>query len=315
MRLFWSLLLVFVALESQAQTFDQPLDYLNFLNQEFVALQELQIAQQVAMIYKGETAAEQERQRLLKQANAIHQRLQRITPYTNDHGMLQEARRAIVILRTIGQKNYEQQAAQKAGCTDCFATMLKQVELIQNDEAALETTISTMIDNMRDFAADHNIRFSTEDNPNNALLHRIQRLNNYLQTYNLAISETQYANNAVIDALNTRDIDAGKAATAALLQASANAVQRLSKTGGRLTGDSAYFTAARKLIDAYRKAAQYIYPKMFEAFDPEGHLPNDQVDAYNKNIQVLNTNLQTLTNDFFAAEQTLRQQQIPPTSK
>lgn len=303
-----------MALVSQAQTFDQPLDYLNFINQEFVALQELQIAQQVAMAYQGETAAEKERQRLLKQVDAIHQRLPKVPPYANDHGMLQEARRAILILRTIGQKNYEQLAAQTTGCTDCFATMLEQVQLIQQDETTLATIMSTMIDNMANFAANHNIQFSTEGNPNNALLRRIQRLNNYLQSYNLAISETQYANNAVIDAFNARDIDAGKAAAAALLQASGNAVQRLSTTK-RLPNDSAYFTAARKLIDAYRKAAQYVYPKMLESFDAEGNLPNDQVDAYNKNIKLIDTNLHTLTNDFFAAEKTLRQQQIPPISK
>lgn len=314
MRLYWTLAFCFSLIGSQAQTFETPLDYLKFINKEFVALQDVELAYQAALAYQGEAAAEQKRQAVFKRVDLIDQRLQGVAAYANDHNLLQNARSTAALLKTIGKKNYEQLAIQTTGCTDCFATMQQQVNLDQADKEELGNRMAAMVEGMKHFAADHNIQFSTDNNPRNALLRRLQRLQTYLQAYNLAVGEVQYANNAVIDALNNRDIDAGKAAAAALVEASANAVKRLSKTP-RLADDGAYFTATRQLIDAYRKAGQYLYPTMLERFDAEGKLPNDQVDAYNKNIDVLNSNLQTLTDQFFAAEQALRQQETPAASE
>lgn len=313
MHTYWILPLLFLAIGSQAQTFDTPLEYLNFLNKEFVVLQDLQIAHQTAMAYQDETAAEQQRQQVLKQANLIHARLKNVTPSPNDHDILKSYQRALVILRNMGQKDYEQLAIQKTGCTDCFPTMLQQVQLLQQDDAALQAKVDELRKTMRIFASENNIRLSINNTRNN-LIDRMNQLNAYLQVYNLAVSEVQYANDVVVDALNARDIDAGQAAAAALLKASENAVKRLSTTS-RLDNDGAYFTATRQLIDAYRKAGQYLYPTMLKRFDTEGNLPNDQVEAYNKNIEVLNTNLQNLTNTFFEAEQTLHQRTIPVPSE
>lgn len=295
---------------SQAQTLETPFEYVNFFDKEFIQLQDLQIKYSSLHAYKGESEAEQMRPAIVAQTERMLQRLQGVTPHPDDPGAQASALKTAGLLLAKGKKNYRAAGVQRAGCDDCFAALLEQVALIRKDEQAISEAMTTTIQHLEAFAADHNIRVTTENNERTLVLRRINRLNNYLQEVNLAVSEVQYANNAVTKVLNKRQKEQGQLAAKALVEASANAVQRLSALA-RIQDDAPFFAATRRLIDAYRKAGQYLYPSMFDAFEDDGSIPNDKVDSYNNSIEALNKNITALHQDLSNAQQVLEQQHVP----
>lgn len=311
MRLLYTLtLLLLSTFVSQAQIANTAVDYLNAFNQEFAELQDMQIEYSSFKAHLGSEVAEQKRQALLTRAQATKTRFESITPYNNDKGIQKNALKVVDEMLQLGNTDYEAQAVAKTKCQECFATVLLQSELIDKSAQQLSKAMSNMIKSMEQFAKDNDITIADEGDDHETLLGKIGRINNYLSDMNLATLEVQYADAAIIEALNNKDIPLAQKQVKALLKAANNASRRL-KQLDRIKEDATAIYQAERLVDYYKKAAQDLYPNMLTAFDKKGNINNNKVDLYNKTIATLSKNINTITNKYMNAKLNLQQRHIP----
>ena len=163
---------------------------------------------------------------------------------------------------------------------------------------------------MEQFAKDEDITIADDGDDHETLLGKISRINDYLNEINLATLEVQYADAAIVAALNQKDLDLAQKQVKALLKASNNARHRLQQID-RIKEDATVIYQAERLVDFYKKAAQDLYPKMLSAFDKKGNIINDKVDLYNNTIAELGKNIGTITNKYMNAKLNLQQRHIP----
>lgn len=311
MRLFYSLtLFLLVTLQSQAQPSNPAVDYLNVFNQEFAQLQDMQIEYSSFRAHLGSEVAEQKRLAMLARAQETKTRFESITPYNNDKGIQKNALKAVDELLKLGNTDYEAQAVAKTNCEDCFDAVLLQSELVDKSALQLSKAMSNMVKSMEQFAKDNEITISDEGDDHETLIAKIGRINNYLSEMNLATLEVQYADAAIVEALNKKDIPLAQKEVKNLLKAANNASRRI-KQLDRINEDASAIYQAERLVDYYKKAAQDLYPDMLSAFDKKGNIINNKVDLYNKTIATLSKNIQTITNKYMNAKLNLQQKHIP----
>lgn len=295
---------------AQAQTFETPYEYISFFNKEFAQLQDMQLEYFAVRTHLGTDIAEQQSADLFKRTQSLHQRIKKSTAYTDDQNIRTNALKTTNLLLAIGAKDYHQAAIQQTQCDDCFPTALLETQLLNQDSDQLSAFMEELIQSMHTFAEQHGITFTTEGNPRDIVLNKITRINNYLQDVNLAVLEVQYADAAVVDALNAGDLAQVKKQVQTLLEASTNATNRL-KNAPRIKEDVTVIYQANQLIICYRKAAQYVYPNMLASYDADGKMINEKVESYNKSIDVLDKNVQALTQKYLEVRSHLERHHIP----
>lgn len=312
MSLNFTLIFVAFALttSSFAQGFSSPVEYIQYFNQEFTLMQEMQIEYSSFVAHTGSEEAEAKRQSLLASSQKIHDRFSSLNAYENDKGIKASAVNVMDIMLDLGKKNYAAQASEKTGCLDCFATVLAQTELTEKDVTKLDKAMSSMVKNIESFAKDNNIEMQDNGDSHETLLGKINRINAYLQELNLATLEVQYADGAIVDALNANNISKAKEEAKNMIKAANNANKRIKKIE-RIKEDATTIGQAQKLVDFYKDAAKTLYPDMISAFDKKGNVINEKVDLYNKSSQRLNKSGGTLTMKYETAKLNLQQRHIP----
>lgn len=298
------------AVGSQAQTFDTPVEYLNFFNQEFAQLQDMQIEYSSVRAHLGSDIAEQKRQELLNRAQTTYDRIKGLQAYPNDKGIQANALKVVDVMLLIGNKDYHSQAMAKTGCDDCFPTILLEDQLVDKEVSTLSKAMSNTVKSIEQFAKAEDIELSDDGDNHETLLGKINRINGYLQEINMATLEVQYADAAIVEALNQKDLALANKNVKALSKAAANAARRL-KQLDRIKEDATAIYQAERLIEYYQKASKELYPKMLSAFDKKGNVINNKVDLYNKTIATLNRNIQTITQKYMEAKHNLQQRHIP----
>lgn len=293
-----------------AQGFSSPLEYIEYFNKEFMLMQEMQIEYSSFLAHTGTDIAEQKRQSLLASSQKTHNRFVNLKAYENDKGIKSNAIKVLDIMLALGNTNYAIQATQKTGCTDCFAAILSQVELTDKDIQKLDKSMSTLVKSIEIFAKNNDIEMRDDGDNHETLLGKINRINNYLQELNLATLEVQYADAAIVTALNEQNLSKAKEEVKNMVKAANNASKRLKKMN-RIKEDATAYGQAAKLVDFYKDAAKSTYPDMLSAFDKKGNIINSKVDLYNKSTQRMAKSIGTLTLKYETAKINLQQRHIP----
>lgn len=294
----------------QAQSFSQPVEYIEYFNQEFNDIQDLQIEYSSFLVHTRSELAEKKRQELLTATKKIHDRFTKITPYQNDKGMRATAIQVLDIMLEIGNKNYSQLATEKTGCLDCFASIITQNDLTDKDAINMGKVMQALIKNIDDFAKTNKVELTSNTNQNESILGKINRINNYTRQLDLVTLELEYANSNIVHILNEKNIDKAKESIKAMNKAAANASKRL-KNIERIKEDATSFGQAEKLIDLYKEAAKNIYPDMLSCFDKKGEIINEKVNLYNKSIQKINSGAGNCYQNYLNAKQNLQERHIP----
>ena len=308
--LFYTLCGLLLCSFAQAQSGNDAVDYLNFFNQEFAQLQDIQIEYSSVLAHLGSEIAEQKRQALLARAQSTHDRFKNLQPHPKDKGIRNNALKVLDVMLKMGQTDYLAQAETKTGCSDCFPTILLQTELIDKEAENLSKAMGQTQKSIEQFAKDLDIELLDGDESPETLLGKIGRINGYLQEINLATLEVQYADAAIVAALNEKDIESAKKQVKALAKATSNANRRL-KQLERIKEDATVIYQAERLVTFYEKATKDLYPKMLSAFDKKGNVINEKVDLYNNSIATLSRNIQEITNKYMNAKLQLQQRHIP----
>ncbi len=293
-----------------AQGFGSPVEYIEYFNKEFALMQEMQIEYSSFLAHTGSAEAEAKRQSLLASSQKIHDRFASLKAFEDDKGIKSNAVKVLDIMLLLGNNNYTVTAIDKAGCLDCFEAVLIETELIDKDVDKLGKAMSSMVKSIEEFAKANNIQMTDEGDNHETLLAKINRINNYLQELNLATLEVQYADAAIVKALNEKNPSKAKDEVKNMVKAANNASKRLKKIE-RIKEDATAIGQAEKLVDFYKDASKKLYPDMVSAFDKKGNVINEKVDLYNKSIQKLAKSTGTLTMKYETAKLNLQQRHIP----
>ncbi|WP_052591890.1 hypothetical protein [Aureispira sp. CCB-QB1] len=293
-----------------AQGFGSPVEYIEYFNKEFALMQEMQIEYSSFLAHTGSAEAEAKRQSLLASSQKIHDRFASLKAFEDDKGIKSNAVKVLDIMLLLGNNNYTATAIDKAGCLDCFEAVLIETELIDKDVDKLGKAMSSMVKSIEEFAKANNIQMTDEGDNHETLLAKINRINNYLQELNLATLEVQYADAAIVKALNEKNPSKAKEEVKNMVKAANNASKRLKKIE-RIKEDATAIGQAEKLVDFYKDASKKLYPDMVSAFDKKGNVINEKVDLYNKSIQKLAKSTGTLTMKYETAKLNLQQRHIP----
>jgi hypothetical protein len=295
---------------TNAQGFDSPLAYIEYFNQEFALMQEMQIEYSSVLAHTGTEAAETKRVSLLASSQKIHDRFSNLKAFDDDKNIKSNAVKVLDIMLMLGNKNYTASAQEKANCLDCFEAVLIETELVDKDVEKLGKSMSTMVKSIEEFAKANDIQMTDDGDSHETLLGKINRINNYLQELNLATLEVQYADAAIVKALNEKNPSKAKEEVKNMVKAANNASKRLKKVE-RIKEDATAFGQAERLVDFYKDASKKLYPDMVSAFDKKGNVLNEKVDLYNKSIQKLTNSVGTLTQKYENAKLNLQQRHIP----
>lgn len=294
----------------QAQSFSSPVEYIEHFNKEFVTIQELQVEYSAFLVHTRSEVAEEKRQSLLKATQASHDRLAQTQAYADDKGMKANAVKVLDIMLAIGNKSYSTIASEKVGCVDCFACILTEDELTNEDTKEMGKVMKNLVKSYEEFAKANKVELTDKDAAHETLLAKINRINDYVRQLDLSVLEAQYAGTDIVNALNAKDIAKAKENIKTLVKAAANANKRLQKIE-RISEDATAFGHAESLIEFYKEAAKNIYPDMVDAFDKKGEIINEKVDSYNKNIVKINNGATNGYAKYLTAKVNLQQRNIP----
>jgi len=283
--LFITLLLLYFN-TANAQSFEAPIDYIDYFNEQFVHIQDLQVEYSSYLVHTRSDVAEIKRQKLLKITKSTLEEFKNLQPYGNDKGLKANAIKALESMVKIGNTNYSALASEKEGCLDCFESVITENDLTDKDSKKLGKHIKAMIKSYENYAKDNDIELREETNSHESLLAKINRINEYIRQLDLATLEVQYADIDIVNALNAKDISTAKSAVKDMKQAAKSASKRLKQLEG-IPEDAQTVRQAQRLVEFYEKASKKIYPDMVNAFDKKGKIINDRVDDYNKAIQQL----------------------------
>lgn len=301
---------LFLIQTSFAQGFSSPLEYLEYFNQEFMQLQELQIEYSSLLVHSQSDIAEQKRQDLLAATQKLQHRFTNLKAYEDDKGIKSNAAEVTEIMLQLGTKDYQATADQNANCSDCFAAVLEQTVLTGKDIDALNKSMSDLVKRIEQFAKANEIKLEDNGDNHETLLGKIGRINSYIQELDLAVLEVQYANGDLVEAFNANDIDAAKAASKAMNKAAANANKRLKKIE-RIPEDASTLGFAQKMVDFYKDAPKDIYADLLSAFDNKGQIINKKVKLFNKSMERLNKTMYDYDVKYQTAKLNLQQRHIP----
>lgn len=295
---------------ASAQTFDKPVDYINFFSQEFEVMYDLQLEYSTFLVHTSDEQSSIKGKELNSATQKIHDKFQGVTAYQDDRDIKANAVAVLDRMLEISNTDYFDKAAEKAGCVDCFAAILERTKMADKDNKVLAKSMDKLIKSIDDFAADHDIRMEEGDKERETLLGKINRINDYITELDLAVLEVQYASTAIIDALNEEKIDEAKQLVKELSKATANASKRLKKIE-KIKEDATALGQAERLVDFHKDGIKNIYGNMVGAFDKKGQIINSKVDAYNKASNKLNQGVNTWNNKYQAAKFSLQQRHIP----
>jgi hypothetical protein len=295
---------------TNAQNFESPVKYIEYFNKEFALMQEMQIEYSSLLAHTGSAAAEAKLVSLLASSQKIHDRFSNLKAYEEDKGIKSNAVKVLDVMLLLGNTNYTTIAQEKASCLDCFDAVLVETELVDKDVEKLGKSMNVMVKSIEEFAKANNITMNDNGNSHETLLGKINRINDYLQELNLATLEVQYADAAIVNALNEKKPNKAKEEVKNMVKASNNASKRLKKIE-RIKEDATAIGQAEKLVNFYKDASKKLYPDMVSAFDKKGNVINEKVDLYNKSIQKLTNSVGTLTQKYETAKLNLQQRHIP----
>jgi hypothetical protein len=293
-----------------AQTFDEPVEYINFFSQEFEVMYDLQLEYSSFLVHTSDDQVNIKGKELNSATQKIHDKFQGVTAYENDRDIKANAVAVLDKMLEISNTDYFDQAAKKAGCLDCFATILERTKMADKDNKVLGKAMDKLVKSIDDFAADNNITMEEGDKERESLLGKINRINDYITELDLAVLEVQYASTAIIDALNAEDPAKAKELVKELSKATANASKRLKKVE-RIKEDATAIGQAERLIGFHKDGIKNIYGNMVGAFDKKGQIINSKVDAYNKASNKLNQGVNTWNNKYQSAKFNLQQRHVP----
>lgn len=301
---------LFAGFSLSAQTFNTPVEYIQFFNEEFVNMQQLQVEYASLLIHEDEALAEETRLKLQQSVDAALNKFGGVTPHPDDKGLKQSAVDVLKTLERISDNNHKEAIAAKVGCTDCFEAIEMEYQLGEKDGAEVHKSMENMRAQIAKFAKDHNITLKEGNNSYNSVIERINRVTSYSQAVNLGVLQVQYADDLVISAINEKRLDDAKTAVKALAQATNEATARLKKIQP-IAEDKTCITQAENYILFYQKAAKEHYPDMLSAFDKNGEVINEKVDVYNKNIDLINTQGNGALDRYLQAKDALLKRAIP----
>lgn len=313
MNKFFLSSLLFLVLSNfsiQAQTFDQPVQYIGFFNQEFANMQQLQVEYSSYLVHTRSEVANQKRAQLDQLIKQIQKKFSNVTAFENDHGIKASAVKTLSLMKTSIERDYASAAAGETGCTDCFETVERESQLADKDSDEVDKAMKSMQENIKKFAKTHEIDLVYDTNENNNTILKINKINTYVRDLDLATLQVQYADGAIIKALNQKDIEGAKAANKKLAQAVAEATKRLKKVED-IKEDATCYGQAERLIEYYKKAQKEIYPELLGSFKKDGSIINEKVDTYNKYINKLNEGGNNALNKYYEAKHNLLQRNIP----
>lgn len=304
-----TLFLSLFAATTYAQSFSSAVEYIEYFNKEFTHMQELQIEYSSFLVYTRSDVAENKRQSLLESTQKTKERFEKLEAYPDDKGIKANALKIVETMLEIGHKDYASMAYKKAGCTDCFASVLAENELTDKDSKQLGKTMKVMINNIEDFAKANEITMEEGDD-RETLLGKISRINGYIRELDLATLEVQYADEAIVNALNEKNPSKAKEGVKNMVKAANNANKRL-KQVERIKEDATTIGQAERLVGFYKDAAKNLYPDMISAYDKKGNIINNKVNLYNKTIQKLSNGANNWNAKYQTAKLNLQQRHIP----
>jgi hypothetical protein len=281
------------------------LEYIQQFNQEFVYMQKIQIDYSALLVHRREEIAARKRLELENLVGGSLAKFQDLKPHPKDKGLRSSVITSLELMQKLINKDYEEAIQKKVKCTDCFESLLAEYELSQADSRAIEKQLAKVQQEIARFAKDNNIKLRYAENEYNQVLAKINQVNDYAQELDLVLLQINYAENALIKALNKGDIPTAKKELKQFNLAFQAAQTRFKKIK-RFKEDQKAYASIERYLAFYEQAYTKYYPEMLSAFDDKGQVINTKVETYNKNIEILSQGPKLMQAFYEAKEEMLR---------
>lgn len=313
MKNFLLLLMLGSAMLVQAQEFNSPVDYFDFLNQQHsnLATKNLEYVQ-YAVHSNDVNVVENKRLEVVKQLAQAVVNVSGLPDYQGDDQMRAQLADVLKVYLESFEIELNEINILKNESTASFAAMEKYFEAQAAVEKKLGDAADSFIEAQRAFAKRHNIIL--EDAAANSTIAQINKVNDYYRVLFLKYFKVTKLNAAFMDALDKSDAAAMETARVALANNAAKEHARLQQFPD-FKGNTNFRDVNKEIIGYYENIAKKDYQILVMVTQKEEEaLTQKDVDAYNRVIGEYNVKSQELSGKYNTALDNLLKNNVPKPS-
>lgn len=310
------LLLIGLALVSSAtfaQTFDQPVEYNNFIVEEMngVVGKNLEYISQSVHSENFEQI-EIKRKNVLKQIETAFTNISTAKPYEKGESLQAECVEVLNLYKGVFGTEMEEVNLLKESSQASFEAMETYFKAQDKAEKNLARATDRFYKAQKSFLKSHDIQMEAMENAEqNNVLQEISDVNEYVRNLYLIYFQMSKYSTIFLEAAGNEDKAGIDGKRKRLVAAANRASEKLNKMSG-FKDDETFLKSTKAMVNLYKDLGENGFADIVKAVKTKQEdLTQADVDAYNKAIEKLNTAAPKLNNDFNQAQMELLKKHIP----
>lgn len=305
--------LAFISTFTFAQTFEQPVEYNNFIVEEMNAVvgKNLEYISQSVHSENFEQI-ELKRKNVLKQIESAYDKISTAKPYEKGQTLQSECVEVLNLYKGVFGSEMEEVNVLKQGSQASFEAMESYFAAQDKAEKNLARATDRFYKAQKSYLKSHDIKIEvSEDAAQNNVLQEISDVNEYVRDLYLIYFQMSKYSSIFLEAVGSND-KAGIDGKRKRLAAAANrAISTLDKMSG-FKGDEGFLNSTKENVTFYKDLAENGFVDIVKVIKTKQEdLTQEDVNAYNEAIEKLNTKAPPLNNTFNQAQMELLKKHIP----
>lgn len=309
-----SILIIFCILVGQlnigtAQTFDNPIAYFDFFNQQHSAIvQENLNYLQVVVHSEDVELLIAKRLELLKLINQVEEQLNQLPDYDIDAGLKPTMQEVLLVYKTLYQEAYLEIEALKPQAQQSFELMQTYIDNQSMAEKQLADASHRFLEAQKAFATANGIVLI--EGQSSSETEQLNELNNYQRALFLSSFRINKLNAAFLESMNTAKEESMNVCLDQLLVGCTEELEKVEGIAG-FNQNVDYRNAVQKQVETIENMAKSDYPILIKGAVNSSALTAEEVDQYNGVITKINTTLNPLMEQINNSLQALLKANVP----
>lgn len=292
----------------QAQEFETPVDYLEYLSEQYSGITENAWSYLSTMAHsRNARKMEKKRQQLLETLKESKKIISDMPPYNEDGAFRDTVLTFLDIYYNIMNEDYAKIVDMEAIAEQSYDLMEAYIMAQDLASEKLEAASDMMVEQQQLFAEKNNITLIDEENELNDKMEKAGHVMDYYHDLYLIFFKSYKQEAYLVEAMSNNDVNALQQNKNALSGYSNEGLQKL-KDIKSLEGDNSLKVACGKMLDFYQEEADEKVPVMIDyyltlenfekiksAFDAkrESKRTQEDIDQYNKGVEDVNKAAET----------------------
>ena len=308
-----SISLAFLGTLTFAQTFDQPVEYNNFIVEEMNAVvgKNLEYISQSVHSENFEQI-ELKRKNVLKQIESAFNKISTAKPYEKGESLQSECVEVLNLYKGVFGAEMEEVNLLKESSQASFEAMETYFMAQDKAEKNLARATDRFYKAQKSCLKVHDIQMEEMENAEqDNVLQEISDVNEYVRDLYLIYFQMTKYSTIFLEAAGNEDKGGIEGKRKRLAAAANRASEKLNKMEG-FKGDETFLKSTKAMVNLYKDLGENGFVDIVKVVKTKQEdLTQADVDAYNKAIEKLNTETPRLNNDFNQAQMELLKKHIP----